>query len=182
MCVLMKFVRLNVFIDVVVRLCMCGDQRTISLNPFSPSTIAVSGMELRQKSRLNSKCLYHKNQLTGSQFHCLCVQFVCVCICGGHRSVLPTPWIHIKMWIDFNGDWKWPGISRLPCSLRHALWTRDTLWFFMSQIDKVFVELWPHSVCLLCAVSNRGHEALKLYIFMFIDKQNEIWNTFKGTK
>lgn len=91
MCMLRKFVRLNVFIDVVVRACMRGDQRAISLNPFSPLTIGVPGMELRQKGRLNSKCLYHKNQLTGSQFHCLCVQFVCMCICGGRRSVLPIP-------------------------------------------------------------------------------------------
>lgn len=82
---------LNVFIDVVVRTCMCGDQRTISLNPFSPSTIGVPGMELRQKGRLNSKCPYHKNQLTWSQFYCLCVQFVCMCICGGHRSMLTIP-------------------------------------------------------------------------------------------
>lgn len=91
MCVLMKFVRLDVFIDVVVRVCMCGDQRTISLNLFSPLTIGVPRMELRQTGRLNSKCLYHKNQLTGSHFNCLCVQFVCMCICGGHRSMLSIP-------------------------------------------------------------------------------------------
>lgn len=54
--------------------------------------------------------------------------------------------------------------------------------FMMSQIDKVFAKLWPHSVWFLCAVSKWGHEALKLYIFMFIDKQNEIWNTAKCTK